>query len=55
MFNDPAPFYQQMKREIKLCNNMAATKRGEFGYDPAYKFDLRQHRATQDMARQEAD
>ena len=30
----------QIKRTIKLCNNSTAPKRGDDGYDPAYKFDL---------------
>ena len=29
----------QIKRVIKLCDNNFAKKRGEPGYDPAYKFD----------------
>ena len=31
--------FLQIKRVIKLCNNSTAKKRGEEGYDPAYKFD----------------
>ena len=30
----------QIKRVIKLCNNETAPKRGEPGYDPAYKYDM---------------
>ncbi len=29
----------EVKRVTKLCNNLTAKKRGEDGYDPAYKFD----------------
>jgi hypothetical protein len=29
----------QIKRTIKLCDNDSAPKRGENGYDPAYKYD----------------
>jgi hypothetical protein len=29
----------QIKRTIKLCDNDLAPKRGETGYDPAYKYD----------------
>jgi hypothetical protein len=32
--------FGEIKRNIKLCNNSEAKKRGEEGYDPAYKFDL---------------
>ena len=31
--------YLQIKRMKKLCNNNTAPKRGQPGYDPAYKFD----------------
>ena len=30
----------QIKRTVKLNNNANLPKRGETGYDPAYKFDL---------------
>ena len=30
----------QLKRIFKLCNNNMATKRGEEGYNPCYKYDL---------------
>ena len=30
----------QIKRTVKLNNNATSSKRGEPGYDPAYKFDL---------------
>ena len=30
----------QLKRMFKLCNNDTAKKRGEDGYDPAYKYDF---------------
>jgi hypothetical protein len=30
----------EIKRCIKLCNNLTAKKQGEQGYDPAYKFDM---------------
>jgi hypothetical protein len=30
----------QIKRVIKLCNNETAPKRGEPGYNPAYKYDM---------------
>jgi hypothetical protein len=29
----------QIKRTLKLCDNESAPKRGEVGYDPAYKYD----------------
>jgi hypothetical protein len=29
----------QLKRTYKLCNNQTAAKKGEDGYNPAYKFD----------------
>ena len=29
----------EMKRVVKLCNNQRAPKRGQEGYDPAYKYD----------------
>ena len=32
--------FGEIKRFIKLCNNDKGRKRGEPGYDPAYKFDL---------------
>ena len=31
--------FLQIKRTLKLCDNRACPKRGEDGYDPAYKFD----------------
>jgi hypothetical protein len=30
----------QIKRTCKLCNNNVSPKRGEPGYNPAYKYDL---------------
>ena len=33
----------QIKRTIKLCNNNSAPKRGENGYDLAYKYDYTYH------------
>ena len=30
----------EIKRTIKLCNNLTAKKRGEDGYNPAYKHDM---------------
>ena len=30
----------QIKRVFKLCNNSDSPKRGEIGYDPAYKYDM---------------
>jgi hypothetical protein len=30
----------EIKRVYKLCNNLTAAKKGEEGYDPAYKYDL---------------
>jgi hypothetical protein len=30
----------QIKRVIKLCNNDGVPKRGQEGYDPAYKYDM---------------
>ena len=30
----------QIQRTVKLNNNANLPKRGETGYDPAYKFDL---------------
>ena len=30
----------QIKRTIKLCDNRTAPKRGEEGYEPAYKYDF---------------
>jgi hypothetical protein len=30
----------QIKRVVKLCNNDGVPKRGEEGYDPAYKYDM---------------
>jgi hypothetical protein len=45
----------QIKRVIKLCDNTKAGKRGDDGYDPAYKYDIvemRQHGATKGMPRQ---
>jgi hypothetical protein len=30
----------QVKRNVKLCDNTSVAKRGEPGYDPAYKYDL---------------
>ena len=32
--------FLQIKRTIKLCDNRMCPKRGEEGYDPAYKFDF---------------
>jgi hypothetical protein len=32
--------FLQVKRVIKLCNNLASPKRGETGYNPAYKYDM---------------
>ena len=32
--------FLQIKRVIKLCNNESSPKRGQLGYDPAYKYDL---------------
>ena len=29
----------EIKRVYKLCNNLLAKKKGEDGYDPAYKYD----------------
>ena len=30
----------EIKRVYKLCNNLTAIKRGQPGYNPAYKYDL---------------
>jgi hypothetical protein len=30
----------ELKRTVKLCNNLTSPKRGEPGYNPAYKYDL---------------
>jgi hypothetical protein len=30
----------EVKRVYKLCNNVAAPKKGQAGYDPAYKYDF---------------
>ena len=30
----------ELKRTVKLCNNLTSPKRGEVGYDPAYKYDM---------------
>jgi hypothetical protein len=32
--------FLQIKRVIKLCNHLVAPKKGECGYNPAYKYDL---------------
>jgi hypothetical protein len=32
--------FLELKRVYKLCNNVAAPKKGEPGYDPAYKYDF---------------
>ena len=32
--------FLQIKRTIKLCNNYEAKRKGELGYEPAYKYDL---------------
>lgn len=32
--------FHEIKRTIKLCNNDAAPKRGEAGYNPAYKYTM---------------
>jgi hypothetical protein len=32
--------FLQIKRVIKLCNNLSAPKKGEIGYNPAYKYDF---------------
>eukprot|EP00957_Ditylum_brightwellii_P159870 12169399-Ditylum_brightwellii.AAC.1 len=32
--------YAEIKRNLKLCNNVASPKRGEPGYDPSYKYNL---------------
>lgn len=32
--------FLQIKRVLKLCNNNKAPKRGQPGYDPAYKYDM---------------
>jgi hypothetical protein len=39
LFIDSIAFLQ-MKRVVKLCNNLIATKRGEAGYNPAYKYAM---------------
>ena len=32
--------FLQLKRSYKLCNNYVAGRRGDVGFDPAYKYDL---------------
>jgi hypothetical protein len=32
--------FLQIKRVIKLCNNDISPKKGQDGYNPAYKYDL---------------